>query len=126
MAISLCDARLLSDEVLQALRLRALHACELGYTECEVADILGVARETVCRWWSAYQTAGLDSLPQDRTGRPLGSGRLLSDDQAVRLRDLIDNSLPEHLGICHALWTRRGMCPFWPNSLAHELHNTLP
>ena len=40
MAISLPDARTLSDEVLEALRLRALHGCQLGFTETEVADLL--------------------------------------------------------------------------------------
>jgi len=54
MAISLPDARDLSDEVLEALRLRALRGCQLGFTETEVADLLGVCRETVCHWWSAY------------------------------------------------------------------------
>src|SRR5258708_16868908 len=82
MAISLPDARLLSDDVLQALRLRALRGCELGFTEADVADLLGVSRETVSRWWSAYASRGLDALPQERSGRPLGSGRLLSDQQA--------------------------------------------
>ena len=33
MAISLADARQLSDEVLEALRLRALRGCELGFRE---------------------------------------------------------------------------------------------
>jgi transposase len=106
MAIVLPDARQLSDEVLQALRLRALHGCELGMSETEVADLLGVARETVCRWWMAYMDDGLDALPQDRTGRPLGSGRTLSDDQAAHLQDLIDHNTPEKLGIAAPLWTR--------------------
>src|ERR1700719_4415757 len=81
MAVSLPDARELSDEVLEALRLRALHGCQLGFTEAEVADLLSVCRETVCHWWSAYADGGLDALPHDRTGRPLGSGRALSDQQ---------------------------------------------
>ena len=54
MAISLPDARELSDDVLEALRLRAVRGCQLGFTETELADILGVRRETVCHWWSAY------------------------------------------------------------------------
>src|SRR5437868_13982362 len=81
MAVSLPDAREVSDEVLEALRLRALHGCELGFTEAEVADILGVCRETVCRWWSAYAHGGLEALPRDRTGRPEGTGRVLSGEQ---------------------------------------------
>jgi transcriptional regulator with XRE-family HTH domain len=53
MTLSLPDARHLSDEVLEALRLRALHGCELGFTESDLAQLLGVSRETVSRWWSA-------------------------------------------------------------------------
>src|SRR6266566_2523736 len=97
MAISLPDARELSDEVLEALRLRALHGCELGFTETEVANLLGVCRETVCRWWSAYVEGGVDALPHDRTGRPLGSGRVLSDAQAARIQQLLRTKSPDDL-----------------------------
>ena len=46
MAIELPDARLLSDEVLDALRLRALRARERGLTEADIADQhFGLARE---------------------------------------------------------------------------------
>ena len=72
MSISLPDARQLSDEVLQALRLRALRGCELGYTEIEVAELLGLSRETVSRWWTAYAEDGVEALPGERTGRPVG------------------------------------------------------
>jgi transposase len=106
MAITLPDARQLSDEVLEALRLRALHACELGYSESDVAEMLGVARETVSRWFSAYQAEGLDGLPGERTGRPLGSGRTLSDEQAAHIQQLIDNNSPARLGIKAPLWSR--------------------
>ena len=87
MAISLPDARQLSDEVLQALRLRALRGCQLGYTETEMAELLGLSRETISRWWTAYADGGLDALPGERTGRPLGSGRTLSDGQARHIQD---------------------------------------
>src|SRR6267154_3722352 len=81
MAVPLPDARALSDEVLEALRLRALRGCELGFTEADVADLLGVCRETVCRWWAAYCQGGVAALPHDRTGRPQGSGRVLDAAQ---------------------------------------------
>jgi transposase len=109
MAISLPDARQLSDPVLEALRLRALRGCELGYTHADLADLLGVARETITRWWNAYQAGGLDALPEDRTGRPLGSGRLLDDHQAAHIRHLIDHFAPEDLGIAAPLWSRRAV-----------------
>jgi len=109
MALSLPDARHLSDEVLEALRLRALRGRELGYTETALADLLGVARETVCRWCAAYDSGGLDALPRDRTGRPQGSGRSLGDEQARRLRAVIDARAPEDVSIASPLWTRRAV-----------------
>jgi transposase len=70
MVISLPDARELSAEVLEALRLRGLRGWALGYTEQQVADLVGVCRETGCQWWSASTKGGLDARPHDRTGRP--------------------------------------------------------
>lgn len=109
MTVVLPDTRQLSEEPLEALRLRALRACELGFSQTGVADVLGVARETVARWWAAYTHGGLDALPGDRTGRPLGSGRTLDDEQARRLQQLIDTHTPDQLGIAAALWTRRAV-----------------
>ena len=62
MAITLCDTRQLSDETLEAFRLRALHGIEQGFTEADVADMLGVARETV--------SPLVDGLRRARPGRP--------------------------------------------------------
>ena len=109
MAITLSDARQLSDEALEVLRLRALHGIELGYHEAEMADVLGVTRDTVSRWWTAYTSGGVDALPHDHRGRPVGSGRSLSDEQASQIRPLIDAHTPEKLGIASALWTRRAV-----------------
>jgi transposase len=109
MAISLPDARQLSDEVLEALRLRALRGCELGFSEADVAELLGVSRETVSRWWTAYAAAGLEAIPGDRTGRPVGSGRTLSDEQARHIQEQIDDHSPEELGIAAAVWSRKAV-----------------
>src|SRR5512135_1431180 len=109
MAITLPDARQLPDEVLEALRLRATRGCELGFTEADVADLLGIARETVSRWWSAYTRHGPEALPGGRTGRPVGTGRTLSDTQAEHIRDLIDHHSPEELGVPSPLWSRRAV-----------------
>jgi transposase len=108
-AIELLDARQLSDEALQAIRLRALRGVELGYTETELAEILGVCQETISRWWTAYSQEGADALPGRRSGRPPGSGRLLTGEQAERIKALIPTNSPQQLGLSHALWTRRAV-----------------
>jgi transposase len=86
-----------------------LHGLELGYSEVELADLLGLRQETISRWWTAYRGDGLEALPGGRTGRPPGSGRLLSDEQAARIQARIDYHAPEEVGIPHALWTRRAV-----------------
>ena len=78
MAIELPDGRCESNDVLEALRLRAVHARERGYAVVDIAAILGVREETVSRWCSRYDHGGREALPGDRTGRPIGSGRLLT------------------------------------------------
>ena len=103
------DARQLSDEVLQSQRLRALRGCELGYSEIEVAVLLGLSRETVSRWWTAYAEHVLEALPGDRIGHPIGSGRTLNDGQAAWLRTMLIAKRPEEVGIASALWTRRAV-----------------
>src|SRR6476619_5833030 len=109
MPISLPDARQLSDEVLQALRLRALHGCESGYTETEVAELLGLSRETVSRWWTAYAQDGMEAVPGERTGRPVGSACTLNEGQAAYLRTILNEKTPQDVGIAAPLWTRRAV-----------------
>lgn len=109
MAVQLPDARQLSDEILEAFRLRALRGRELGLTEATLADLLGIARETVSRWWSAFQQGGLDALPHDRTGRPLGSGRTLSEEQGTTIQTILNTQSPQKAGIASPLWTRRAV-----------------
>ncbi len=103
------DARQLSDEVLQALRLRALRGCELGYTEMEVAELLGLSRKTVSRWWTAYTEDGLEALPDECTGRPVGSGHTLNDGQTAWLWTILNEKSPWDVGIGSRLWTRKAV-----------------
>jgi len=109
MTLPILDTRGESDDVFNALRRRAIAALEAGHKGVVVAAILGVTAETVSRWWSAYQADGPASLTGRRSGRPVGSGRLLDDEQAARLQQLIDSNTPDKLGIASALWTRRAV-----------------
>ncbi len=107
MAIELPDGRCESNDVLEALRLRAVHARQLGYAVVDIAAILGVRQETVSRWCSKYDQGGREALPGDRTGRPIGSGRLLNSEQEQRIRQTIETKSPQELEIPSALWTRQ-------------------
>jgi len=106
MAIELPDGRCESNDVLDALRVRAVHARELGYAVVDIAAILGVREETVSRWCSRYERGGEEALPGDRTGRPIGSGRLLDREQEQRIQEAIETKTPVELEIPSALWTR--------------------
>src|SRR5246127_2305222 len=109
MAIELPDGRRESNDVLDALRLRAVHARELGYTVIDIAAILGVREETVSRWCSRYDRGGQEALPGDRTGRPVGSGRLLTGEQEQSIQQLIGTKCPPELEITSALWPRQAV-----------------
>ena len=103
------DGRSESNEVLEALRLRAVHARQRGYAAVDIAAILGVRPETVSRWCAQFDQGGEAALPGERTGRPLGSGRHLSPEQEQTLQQLIDTKAPHELTIPAALWTRRAV-----------------
>jgi transposase len=109
MTIELPDGRSESNDVLEALRLRALHARQLGYAVGDIAAILGVREETVSRWCSRYARGGQEALPGDRTGRPIGSGRRLTGDQGRAIQQAIETQAPQKLGIDSALWTRQAV-----------------
>jgi transposase len=109
MAIELPDGRSESNDVLEALRLRAVHARQLGYAVADIAAILGVREETVSRWCSRFDHGGRDALPGDRTGRPVGSGRRLNNRQEQSLQQTIETQSPQELGIPSALWTRQAV-----------------
>jgi transposase len=109
MAIELPDGRSESNDVLEALRWRAVHARQLGYAVVDIAAILGVREETVSRWCSRYEHGGPEALPGQRTGRPVGSGRLLTQEQEHALQQLIETKSPQQLGIASALWTRQAV-----------------
>ena len=57
----------------------ALHGCEVGFTQGEVADLLGVSRETVCRWWSAY-TSIQEAAPPLQESEPRRGPRVAGED----------------------------------------------
>src|SRR3954452_24751236 len=109
MAIELPGGRPECNDVLDALRLRAVHARELGYAAVDIAAILGVREETVSRWCSRYDEGGREALPGDRTGRPIGSGRLLDSEQEQGIRQAIETKSPQEVETVSPLWPRQAV-----------------
>lgn len=109
MCLNLTDTRSLPDEVVEQLRQRAIRARQKGYPAQDIADILGLTKETVSRWWTAFQQGGPEALPGAKTGKPTGSGRTLSLQQENRLKKWITEKCPDDLGIASSLWTRRAV-----------------
>ncbi len=93
-------------------------------SQVDLADLLGVRNETISRWWTAYGfgPTGIDCLPGvARTGRPQGTGRLLSDSpRPTASRALIDDNSPEKLGLNHPLWTRQRRPRADPQGVPHR------
>ena len=48
-------------------------------------------------------------MPGDRTGRPTGSGRLLTGEQEQHIQEAIEAKSPQELGVTSALWTRQAV-----------------
>ena len=109
MPLELPDTRSETDEVIDALRRRAVRARALGYPVEAIADVLGVRAESVYRWSTTFEEGGLDALPQRRSGRPIGSGRRLTAEQEQQLQQQIEERCPDELGIAAALWTRKAV-----------------
>src|SRR4051812_24360308 len=77
MTLPILDIRSESEEVLNALRRRPTPAWEAGKKGARVAPTRGVTPPPLSRWWSVSRAKGAAGLPDRRTGRPNGSGRLL-------------------------------------------------
>lgn len=103
------DARYLSLDVQQYLRQQAMHLREAGATFEDISQFLGLHRDTVSRWWKAYQTQGDTALTQKTRGRKAGEHSRLTIKQCSELEQLLRDYYPNELGIDSALWSRRAL-----------------
>lgn len=132
------DARSLSSETQNYLRQQAIRLRQKGKTFIDIADYLGVHRNTVTKWWNQYEQQGEAALKQQTRGRQIGTGRRLSKkDEEIVLKKMLKfcplnliNRYPDEIWLkyfsrkfstgretidCHplaedlALWTRYNM-----------------
>jgi transposase len=100
------DARSLSQDAQEALRVRGVKLLEEGWTQVAVAEALGVHERQVRRWQKRFRRGGWKALAKRRRGRDSDSQMRLSGGQQSKLVAVIKSSHPDQLRIPALLWTR--------------------
>lgn len=101
------DARSLSAQAQEALRLRVVKAVRDGLTQAEAARLFGVARGTVNGWMGLWAQQGWRALRARRRGRP--PKPRLAPAKAATTVQLIVSRCPDQLRLPFALWTREAV-----------------
>lgn len=101
------DPRSVSAEALHVWRLLAVRAVvDFDLSQADAAAQYGVSTTTMSQWVSLYREQGEAGLAVQPQGRPPGSGRTLSDEQAQAIRQLVVDTVPGDHDIASATWTR--------------------
>jgi len=99
------------DQKTQAhIRKQAVKAVvEKGQKPALVAEVFGVALNTVYKWVRMYKSSGSTALKSGKRGCAKGSGSSLTDAQCKEIQKLIIDKDPEQLKLPFALWTRKAV-----------------
>ena len=100
------DARSLSQDAQEALRVRGVRLLEEGWTQLQVAEALGVHERQVRRWQKRFRQGGWKALAKRKRGRSSQSQMVLSAAQQSKLVAAIKSCHPDQLRIPALLWTR--------------------
>lgn len=100
------DARSLSQDAQEVLRVRGVKLLLEGATQVEVAAVLGVSERQVRHWLRRYRRGGWEALAKRKRGRDSESQMVLSAAQQARLVSAIKACCPDQLRIPGLLWTR--------------------
>ena len=103
------DARSLSDEALNERRCQVVRCRIKGMGLKESAEHCGMGRTAANDAWQQYQKQGWDGVAVSRSGRPVGTGHLLTKAQQQETQRLINDKMPDQLKLPYALWTRKAV-----------------
>lgn len=104
--MELKDARTISPEELFGRRKQAVILYQQGMKLANIAQVVGVHRNTVGQWIAKWKEGGSKGLKAKSSGRPTGSGRHLTPRQEKKIQKMIVDRNPEQLKMNFALWTR--------------------
>jgi transposase len=102
------DARSLSSQAQEALRLRVVAAIVGGMKQVDAVRAFGVSRAAIGKWMKQYRQGGKRSLKARAQGRPKGPSRLKGWQAAQIVRTIIDRT-PDQLKMPFVLWTREAV-----------------
>lgn len=102
------DARELTYEALELLRKQAIRLFKKGKSISEVAELLGIHRNTVGRWHKEYYI-NKKGFKVKKRGRKKGSQNILTPEQEKEIQRIIIDKMPDQLKLSFALWTRRAI-----------------
>ena len=102
------DARKLTQDAQEALRMRAVKAVRSGMTQRNAAKFFGVSEVIVSRWMKNHRSHGLNGLRKKKRG-PKESSAFLRGWQAATICNIIRDRHPDQLKLPFALWTSRSI-----------------
>lgn len=102
------DARSLSQDAQEALRMKACDAVRGGMTQVKAAKTFGVSREAVSRWMKKAKRGGRAALRKGRRGRPKEASKLKPWQAAAVVRSIV-GKCPDQMRLPFALWTREAV-----------------
>ena len=100
------DARFLTSEAQEALRVRVVAAVRGGLSQTKAAETFGVSRTSVNTWMKRAR-GGMKALVTGPRGRPKSPA--LSGRDAARVVRKIVRGCPDQLRLPFALWTREAV-----------------
>ena len=80
-----------------------------GQKPSVVAEMFGIALNTVYKWVRMYKSSGSTALKNGKRGCSKGSGSSLTDPQCKEIQKQIIDKDPEQLKLPFALWTRKAV-----------------
>lgn len=101
------DARSFDQSAQEALRIKAVKALLKGETQQRVAELFGVTRQAVGKWWAIYEAVGMVALrKKSRRPKSADEGGKLKGWQCASIVRTIMSKTPDQLNFGFMLWTR--------------------
>lgn len=103
------DARTLSPDVQLQLRKQVVRMKQQGKSFVDIADSLGIHRNSAMRFWKNYLAEGAAGLVAEKRGIKHGTHRTIPAEQEADVRRCIKDKSPDQFKMTFALWTRQAV-----------------